>query len=565
LYNHAIDLSQTHALLLAARGRDAQIGSALLRDVGINARSIATLNELVTSLSDQTLFVAVTEEHLRFEDLREIAEWVHEQPAWSDLPFLILTQRITERERLRDAERLTEILRNVTFLERPFHPTTFVSVVRSAVKTRTRQYDTRARMQELHRLNVTLEDRVKERTSDLMKAHALAMEENAQRLRAETLLRQSQKMELVGQLTGGVAHDFNNLLMAIIGNLDLLRRRFPTDEKSARLIEGAMIGAKRGAALTQRLLAFARRQELDVEPRSIVDLVRGMSDLILRSVGRQTEVIFDLPKHVPLALLDANQVELALLNLVVNARDAMLDGGQIIIAVDVARSDMNHELAVGDYIRLSVTDTGHGMDENTLKRATEPFFSTKEVGKGTGLGLSMIHGLALQLNGALRLISVVNQGTRAELWFPVTKDFVAPKPAATMSINSVGSEKMTILVVDDDALISMSTVDMLEDLGHEVVECNSAAAALEVLRQKNNIDLMITDFAMPRMNGAQLAQAARHVKPDLPILLATGYAELPADFDLGLPRLSKPYQQDDLAKEIAKIRTANVSTVVVPP
>jgi signal transduction histidine kinase/ActR/RegA family two-component response regulator len=541
------------ALVLAPRGRDAALCAALLRDAGIPSTPCASLLALTRALNDDTYLAVVTEEELRFADLRLIGNWVQSQPTWSDLPFIVLTQRAgSEEDRTRDAERLNEVMRNVTLLERPFHPTTFVSMAKSVAKSRRRQYEARSRLEELHHLNESLEDRVAARTAELERAHALALEENAQRQYAEALLRQSQKMEIIGQLTGGVAHDFNNLLMAIMGNLDLLRRRFGQDEKAARLIEGALIGAKRGAALTQRLLAFARRQELNVEARNLVELVRGMTDLLMRSVGSQIELLLDLPVDAPPALVDANQIELALLNLVVNARDAMPDGGRIVVTIDAVKSAGAEDLPPGQYVRLIVNDTGYGMSEETLKRATEPFFSTKEVGKGTGLGLSMIHGLAQQLNGALRLTSVVDHGTRAELWLPVTGEALAPHAAKKTVTDAHVVPKMKVLVVDDDPLVAMSTVDMLEDLGHEVVECNSAEQALEVLRDQD-IDLLVTDYSMPRMNGAQLAQTAQELRPRLSILVATGYAELPAGFELAVPRLGKPYQQQDLAAEIAKI------------
>jgi CheY-like chemotaxis protein len=277
-----------------------------------------------------------------------------------------------------------------------------------------------------------------------------------------------------------------------------------------------------------------------------------MTDLLTRSVGSSIELVLELPPDAPRALVDANQIELALLNLVVNARDAMPEGGKLIVSIDVVESSGGEELPAGSYVRLIVTDTGCGMNEETINRATEPFFSTKEVGKGTGLGLSMILGLAQQLNGALRLISAVDRGTRAELWLPVTYEAVVPKEAKEVVNDSTRIPRMKILVVDDDPLVAMSTVGMLEDLGHEVLECNSGERALEVLREQE-IDLLVTDYSMPKMNGAQLAQTAQELKPTLPIILATGYAELPAGFELGVPRLGKPYQQQDLATEIARI------------
>jgi nitrogen-specific signal transduction histidine kinase len=390
------------------------------------------------------------------------------------------------------------------------------------------------------------------RTAELKAAHATVLAEIAQRERAEDQLRQTQKLEMIGQLTGGVAHDFNNLLMAVLGNLDLLRKHVPDDPKTARLINGALQGAQRGAALTQRLLAFARRQDLNVEPRNLADLIRGAADLIERSAGSEIELRLALPADLPLTLIDANQIELAVLNLVVNARDAMPNGGVLTITVDHLRAPAEGELAAGHHVRLVVSDTGCGMDVETLERATEPFFSTK-LGKGTGLGLSMVHGLALQLKGALRLTSQVGVGTKAELWLPVTTSAAEKAKPMTSEPNVEINGKITVLVVDDDALIAMSTVDMLEDLGHEVIEANSGQRALEILRDGRTIDLLITDYSMPRMNGAQLAAAARDIRADLPVLLATGYAELPPGSGIDLPRIGKPYRQDQLAAEIVKV------------
>ncbi len=407
--------------------------------------------------------------------------------------------------------------------------------------------------QSLRQSNEWLEARVAERTAELERSHAKVLDEIRQREQIEDQLRQAQKMEIIGQLTGGVAHDFNNLLMAVLSNLDLLRKHAPDDPRSARLIEGALQGARRGAALTQRLLAFARRQSLTVQPTRIGPLVEGMRNLIERSLGPDVQLVFNVAGGLPMAMVDANQLELALLNLVINARDAMPDGGVVTIDGDLVKIAGQEDLAAGQYVRLAVIDTGSGMDAETLQRAIEPFFSTKELGKGTGLGLSMIHGLAVQLNGALRLSSQPGKGTRAELFLPITAAEVQDvQPAEEVpDIEPVGQAR--ILLVDDDVLIAMSTVDMLEDLGHEVIEANSGPGALEALRSNDGVDLMITDFAMPGMNGAQLAEAARKLKPDLPILLATGYAELPKGASIELPRLGKPYSQRELAREIDRI------------
>lgn len=279
-----------------------------------------------------------------------------------------------------------------------------------------------------------------------------------------------------------------------------------------------------------------------------------MSDLLERSVGAGVELALELPEELPLTLADANQIELALLNLVVNARDAMPDGGVISIAVEVVHAIEQVDLAEGDYIRVSVVDSGYGMSATTLSKALEPFFTTKELGKGTGLGLSMAHGLALQLNGALRLESAVGRGTRAELWLPVApRAAEEPMPVqAAPDESAVVARGVTILLVDDDPLISDSTAYLLEDLGHEVIETDSGANALEVLSSGRKVDLLITDYSMPKMTGMQLAHAARELRPDLPIVIATGYADLPSGTTMDIVRLRKPYQQHQLAAEIAK-------------
>ena len=370
---------------------------------------------------------------------------------------------------------------------------------------------------------------------------------------AEISLRQAQKMEVVGQLTGGVAHDFNNLLMAITANLDLLKRHVPDNPKTKRLIDSAIHGANRGASLTQRLLAFARRQELKLVPTNLTALVQGVGDLILRSIGPNIELRYDLDDTVPPALVDENQIELGLLNLVVNARDALAEGGSVAISTDRIMIVGDQHLRDGEYVRLSVIDDGIGMDTPTLAKATEPFFSTKELGKGTGLGLSMVHGLASQLQGALRLHSTPGVGTRADILLPASQQSCLSATRATEPDIARPSGNQTILVVDDDALIAMSTVDLLEDLGYQVKEVNSAAAAIELIEKGEHFDLVVTDYSMPKMNGGQLAMILRQMRPQLPILLATGYAELPSDNPIDLPRLAKPYDRSQLEREIAKL------------
>ena len=396
----------------------------------------------------------------------------------------------------------------------------------------------------LAELTATLEQRVEERTSDLLK-------EVAAREKAQEQLRQAQKMETIGQLTGGVAHDFNNLLMAVMGNLELLRKRVPEDPRLLRLIDGALQGAERGASLTQRLLAFARQQDLTPMPVDLGGLVRGMSELLERSLGARIVLRLKLPDDLPPARIDSNQLELAILNLVINARDAMPDGGAIDIKVAKQRVSRHAALRSGYYLRLSVVDNGAGMDSDVLKKAIEPFFSTKPVGKGTGLGLSMVHGLAVQLGGALDLTSTVGKGTKVDLWLPVATaapQLVMSKPVPIKVVRSA-----VILFVDDDPLIALSTSEMLEDLGHRVIGANSGLHALDILRSDEPIDLLLTDHVMPGMTGIELAMASREVRPQLPVLLATGYADLPDGAQIDVPRLAKPYHQDQLRDRLEQM------------
>jgi PAS domain S-box-containing protein len=673
------------ALVLAPHGRDAPLAVRLLKEAGVAADICADLASLAHELNRGAGLAIIADEAVQTADLRPLVGYLRAQPAWSDMPIIFLTQRGGGPDRNPAALRLGEILGNVSFLERPFHPVTLNSMVKSAARGRRRQYEARSRLDEisereqqlqtaltagrlgswtldvermvfhasttsrahfgvagdgefsyedlrrvihrddLDRMSLTLretlssgadyvaecrnirpdgsihwvdvraralrnaagavvclagvssditarknselererllgelavertalsqltrnlEQRVVERTGELMT-------EVAAREKAQEQLLQSQKMESVGQLTGGIAHDFNNLLMAVMGNLEILRKRVPNEAGTRRLIDSAMLGAQRGASLTQRMLAFARQQDLKTTSADIGALVCGMRELLRRSLGPQIALHLNIAPSLPPAEVDAHQLELAILNLAINARDAMPEGGVIDIRVDQRHLNGEYALRPGTYLRIQISDTGSGMDGVTLAKAIEPFFSTKPLGKGTGLGLSMTHGLAVQLGGHFHLASEVGVGTVATLWLPM-----ATEPATTLEA-AVGSSSpvrtATILVVDDDPLIAMSTVDMLEDLGHIVIEANSGKEALEIIDEGRDIDLMMTDQAMPGMTGIQLAEIVRSKRPNLPVLLATGYADLPASKLANLPRLSKPYQQAQLQTEIEKL------------
>jgi signal transduction histidine kinase/CheY-like chemotaxis protein len=541
-----LNLSRSErALILAPRGRDAEVARAMLAEGDINGHACADLQELVAQLADGVGFVLATEEALLRADLRPISRYINEQPEWSDLPFVLLTSRGGGLERNPSAVRFLELLGNVTFLERPFHPTTLTSVARSALRARRRQYDARARLEslalsqaELKSANENLEARVEERTRE----HEVALAQ----------LHAAQKLETLGQLTGGVAHDFNNLLTPIIGSLDMMRRRLPPEDRSHRQIDMALQAASRAASLVQRLLAFARRQDLQPRAVDITALVKGMEELISRSIGPLVSVEIESADNLPCALIDPNQLELAVLNLAINARDAMSGGGTLRISIDAAQADRSLGLRAGEYVRLAIADNGVGMDETTLAHAVEPFFSTKGLGRGTGLGLSMVHGLAAQLGGTLRLISAPGQGTTAQIWLPATDQAV--DEVSLHQAHLVGAPRSaTILLVDDEDVVRVATADMLEDIGYEVVQADSGAAALQVLRNGREIDLVITDYLMPGMNGVELIRHARALDANLLALIISGYSTIAEGPGADIPRLSKPFRQSDLALRIAEL------------
>ena len=378
-----------------------------------------------------------------------------------------------------------------------------------------------------------------------------------ERRTAEARLRQAQKMEAVGQFTGGAAHDFNNLLMAVLSSLELLRKRLPDDPRYLSLLDNAFQGAKRGASLTQRMLAFARRQELKTEAVELKQLITNVNELLERSLGPGFSIETHLPRDDIFAVTDPNQLETALINLVINARDSMQGGGNIDIGVRSQDIQGNHPsgLAAGAYACLTVSDTGTGMDEATLARATEPFFTTKGVGKGTGLGLSMVDGLAAQSGGKLMVQSVLGSGTSVEVWLPRVAR-ADPPTSHTSSIANAGSvaqRRHCVLAVDDDMLVLSNVVALLEDLGHQVIAASSAPKAIDAFDQHPEIDLLISDQLMPVMTGLQLVAALRVKRPSLPAILATGYAELPPGVDASIERLAKPYTQLQLKQAIESI------------
>ncbi|MDM0106936.1 PAS domain S-box protein [Variovorax sp. J22R24] len=374
---------------------------------------------------------------------------------------------------------------------------------------------------------------------------------------AREALFQSQKLDAIGQLTGGVAHDFNNLLMVVLTSLELLRRGLPEDQRLHRLLDNAVQGAKRGVSLTQRMLAFARRQELRPVNVDVVSLISGMREMLERTLGPTIRIDTNFPEALSPVRVDHNQLELAILNLAVNARDAMPNGGSLTIEASEVEGTPADKLAPGRYLRLSLADSGSGMNAATLSRAIEPFFTTKGVGRGTGLGLPMVLGLAIQSGGKFALESSEGVGTSALLWLPVSTEDSPPMPAPALASEVRGKVAARLIVaVDDDALVLAGTASMLEDLGHSVMCAGSATEALDLVRRTPGIGMVVSDQVMPGMTGAQLFEVLRAERPELSLILASGYADLPADLGPLTLRLAKPFDQAQLAEAIFRATMA---------
>jgi PAS domain S-box-containing protein len=651
-------------LILAPLGRDAQVAASMLTEAKMRSVVSPSLVELVEGLSDGAGFAVVTEEALRTADLHPLAAWIGAQPEWSDFPFIILTLR-GGIERNPTAIRLLQTLGNVTFLERPFHPTTLVSLAQSAIRGRRRQYDARARLEALAHLNETLEARVdaaiaehkvladivestdalvqvvdpgfrilalnRASAADFERRHgvrprvgdslvallrhkpdeqaclkalwsrALAgaeftevarvgypkaghrfhemkfnslydrdgrrigayqfindvtdRHEDQERLAStEGALRQAQKMEAVGQLTGGVAHDFNNLLMVFSSGMFLLDQPIDADRRR-RVVEGMRQAVDHGTALTRQLLAFSRRRPLAQKTVDLRDQLLGMQELLQRSLRGDVEVEMSFGDDLLPVDLDPGELELAVLNICVNARDAMPDGGTIRIAAGNARSPVLPGSA--DMLALSIEDTGVGMPKEIVARVFEPFFTTKEVGKGSGLGLAQVYGFVNQSNGQVAIDSRVGKGTTVTLTFPrsehpveerTTAAAIAAKPAPRRAETRPGS-RGEVMVVEDDLTVADLTTEMLKVAGYAVFHVKSAADALEALAGGRSIDVVFSDVMMPGgMNGVELAREIRRRWPDLPVVLTTGYIEVARTaMSEGLEVLVKPYPLEALS------------------
>ena len=524
----------------------------MLRRANIESFICKDVSALIAALDEGADTALVAEEALFGKAAASLVDWVKQQEPWSDLPIVVVTSRQERPEVIVWRQRLMVSLRNASMLARPLDAATMASAVAAAIRGRQRQYEARAYIAERASAAERLEEVVANRTAELR----LQM---AEREKVEDALRQAQKMEAVGQLTGGLAHDFNNLLGGIAGSLELLGTRLAQGRyrDMEKYIVAARGASNRAAALTHRLLAFSRRQTLDPKPTDVNRLVTDMADLLRRTVGPEIAVEVVGAGGLWATLVDPNQLENALLNLCINARDAMPDGGRITIETSNKWLDKRgadeRGLSQGQFVTLCVTDTGSGMPPEIVARAFDPFFTTKPLGQGTGLGLSMIYGFARQSGGQVRIYSEPGEGTMVCIYLP--RHFAAADQpdmddqAVELPRSATGE---TVLVVDDEPTIRMLVTDVLEELGYEALEAADGIRGLEILRSGARVDLLITDVGLPGgINGRQLADAGRAIRPDMKILFITGYAENAivgnGQLEKDMHVLTKPFSVEGLA------------------
>jgi signal transduction histidine kinase/CheY-like chemotaxis protein len=539
--------ADVRVLVFAPIGRDGPASAELLRRAGLRSLACGSLGDLIAQIKIGASAVFIAEEGLFGKDLADLFSWVAEQPAWSDLPFVILTSQQEQPGVARWRKRLADYLRNVSFLERPVQPITLSSAIQAAARARSRQYQMRGLLDARERAAQLLEAEVADRTSELRR-------EITERAQVEEKLRQSQKIEAIGQLTGGVAHDFNNLLMVISGGLEMLDRGTDPSRRQ-RLLDGMRHAAERGTALTRQLLAFSRRQELKPESVDLAHHIEGMRELLDRSLSGDISVTLAFGPDLWPVEVDPGELELVILNLAVNARDAMPNGGTIHITAHNAAGVEDPELT-GDFVRLCVSDTGAGMPPEVLEHVFEPFFTTKEIGKGSGLGLPQVYGFAKQSGGAVYVNSAVNRGTTIVMLLPRA---LIPRGLPPLTVADVDISKESprsggaVLLVEDDDEVASTVAEMLAKLGYAVTRTASAEEALGSLNGGLTIDVVFSDVMMPGgMNGVDLARVLRAHRQDLPILLTSANVDAANALatELGVQILRKPYRLIDLSNAL---------------
>jgi signal transduction histidine kinase/CheY-like chemotaxis protein len=542
-------------LVLAPIGRDAQAAAQHLSESKIGSVVCDDLNDLLVKLGEGAAAALVTEEAFLRGGTQALETWVASQPPWSDFPFIVLTSRATSAAAQGYRTRLLESLGNVSLLERPLNTVTLMSAIRSAMRARSRQYEVHDHLRDRETFAAQLEDQVRERTRELEQANEQLRQQIAERRQVEAALQQAQKMEVIGQMTGGVAHDFNNLLTAVLGNLELATRR-GKDESIRRYLEGATQAAQRGAKITSQLLAFSRTQRLQTQPVDLNAIVTAMGDLLFRTIGATVRVETILERSLWPATADPSQIELVVLNLAVNGRDAMPDGGRLTIATaNVPHGDRRKpaELPPGDYVSVCVSDTGVGMTEDVLRKAFEPFFTTKPVGSGTGLGLSQVYGIAKQTGGTVAIDTQVDRGTTVRVYLPRTTAAPAVRPTDESQNVPLRRHEATILVVDDDRDVRELAISCLENLGYRVLAADGGQAALDLTASGATIDMILVDIAMPEITGVEVMEAILKKRPGIPFLYMTGYVG-PTKLDPSEQRvLKKPFTIAELAAKVEEL------------
>jgi signal transduction histidine kinase/ActR/RegA family two-component response regulator len=554
-------MNDLRVLIHAPRGRDAEVVRGVLSNQRIPCDICEREADLVACLRDGAASVILTEEALpQLLADASLTDWLATQPPWSDFPFVVLATKRAGRRPDKDFESLHS-LGNLVLLERPLNAETLASAAESAVRARRRQYAAREHLDELkrtrtelERLNGELEERILRRTRELASANDRLMKEINERERAQAALTQVQKMEAIGRLTGGIAHDFNNLLHVVNMNLELVSL-YAKEEKVKPVVERAKSAARRGARLTNQLLSFARSQSLMPKLTRVNQLILGMKDLLEISVGSGIEVEFDLCEEDATVVLDPSQLEMAVLNLAVNSKDAMPEGGKLRIATGTRYLDEDRDLSEGDYVLVTVSDAGSGIPSNILPKVFDPFFTTKPVGRGTGLGLSQVYGFTRQSGGLSRIRSTEGEGTTVEMLFPqadeeVAEDAVVKQQAAIPALAGA----CHIMVVEDDPDVRRVIVECLSLIGYKVSEAANGGEALSQLATIRP-DLLVVDYAMPDMTGAEVISEARKLLGDVPVILATGYADMAAVERLaGKPKLlRKPFDIAQLGDAVSSV------------
>jgi len=562
------DRGEERVLILAPRGRDAQVMCAVLEAEGFGCDTVQGIEAFAARIEAGAGAAIVAEEALAGVDLGRLRTWLDSQPPWSDFPFVVLLSKAIGPAPEGARARISE-LGNVILLERPLNTQTLRSAAASALRARRRQYQARSVLADrehtaanlrrsqgdLLDLNETLEARIEERTRALAQANDRLTNEVIERERVQQALVQFQKMEAIGRLTGGIAHDFNNLLNVVQGSMDLILLKSQDDFVRNRA-EVARRACQRGGKLTGQLLAFSRNQSLDLRPLGLAALFEGVRELVATSLGSSVRMEFALDDPDAAVMADTNQMEMALLNLAINARDAMPAGGQLRFHAGAAVPPAGL-LPAGDYVCIAVADSGEGMPPDIIARVFEPFFTTKGVGKGTGLGLSQVYGMAQQSGGAARILSEQGVGTTVEIWLRSAGSAAALPALVRSSVAATRQRGARILVVEDDAYVRQSVVESLEVLGYTVAQAADGEAGLREL-QRSRPDLLLTDYLMPGMTGAELVQQARAIIPGVPMMIATGYADMRAIEEVvGEDMvLRKPFQLAELAASVERALAA---------